>query len=265
MKSFKIQSLLLLLVIFASCPGIQARSLVLPVEAVEASKRMPADIFAEKYPGVDISGSIPDTEGYYVRYIHENLTYYFGPMDDYYDAMDLLQEMVEIREICIISRPELENSRIDIFQFSYDMLKKKKNRNADQQGGAQSGEMSQSSSVSRSDSSSASNSDESLDERGEELREGETIGGEGQTMSDDNSIIRLPNQGVGSQGQRQSQSQRQRQPSNRQSQSSNSSSSSSSSQPSSQSSPPVPMQQQQQNSSGVSIPWWDVLRLVFGF
>ena len=102
--------------------SIQALSLILPMEAIYESARLTHEAFKEKYPGIDVSSDIPDEEGYYVRYNHENLTYYFGPVDDYLTAEQKSFELQEIVDLATFELPYLKSSEVYVWQFSNGMF-----------------------------------------------------------------------------------------------------------------------------------------------
>ncbi len=102
--------------------NLAAKTLILPVEAITDSGTLSADDFSKKYPGIDISGSVPGEEGWYIQYTHGNLTYYFGPLDDYDEAIQKKLEMEEIRESVLYEAPELSDSTVEIFEYSYEMF-----------------------------------------------------------------------------------------------------------------------------------------------
>ncbi len=102
--------------------SVLALSLILPMEAIYESGRLRQDEFKKKYPGIDVSSDIPDEEGYYVRYTHTNLTYYFGPVDDYYTAEDKSFELQEIIDLATFELPYLKSSEIYVWQFSDGMF-----------------------------------------------------------------------------------------------------------------------------------------------
>ena len=102
--------------------NLSAKTLILPVEAIAASGTLSAEDFRKKYPGIDISGSVPDEEGFFVHYSHANLSYYFGPIDDYAEALQKQLEMIEIYEAVLYEAPELSDSTIEIFEYSYEMF-----------------------------------------------------------------------------------------------------------------------------------------------
>ena len=102
--------------------SVLALSLILPMEAIYESGRLRQDEFKKKYPGIDVSSDIPDEEGYYVRYTHSNLTYYFGPVDDYYTAEDKSFELQEIIDLATFELPYLKSSEIYVWQFSDGMF-----------------------------------------------------------------------------------------------------------------------------------------------
>ena len=97
-----------------------AATMILPVEAIPDSGWMRKDDFRNRYPGIDISGDVPTEVGYYVRYVHDELTYFFGPIDTYSEAMEHLEKMEIIREDVIYERPPLRESTVDIYHFSFE-------------------------------------------------------------------------------------------------------------------------------------------------
>lgn len=102
--------------------NLSALTLILPVEAITDSGTLSAEDFRKKYPGIDVSGSVPSEEGFYVHYSHGNLTYYFGPLDDYDEALQKKLELDEIREAVLYEAPELGDGTIEIFEYSYEMF-----------------------------------------------------------------------------------------------------------------------------------------------
>ena len=99
-----------------------ALSLILPMEAIYESGRLEKDAFKKKYPGIDVTSDIPDEEGYYVRYTHGNLTYYFGPTHDYIVAEEKSFELQEIVDLATFELPYLKNSNIYVWQFTEDIF-----------------------------------------------------------------------------------------------------------------------------------------------
>jgi uncharacterized membrane protein YgcG len=102
--------------------SLPALSLILPMEAIYESGRLRQDEFKKNFPGIDVSSDIPDEEGYYVRYTHGNLTYYFGPVDDYYTAEEKSFELQEIIDLAAFELPYLKSSEIYVWQFSDGMF-----------------------------------------------------------------------------------------------------------------------------------------------
>ena len=99
---------------------LPAKTVVLPVEAIEESKYLSAQDFEIRYPGIDITDYVLDEEGWYVRYIHESLTYYFGPIYNYPDAQKKETALEEIQQLVIDQRPSLDSSKVDLIRFSFD-------------------------------------------------------------------------------------------------------------------------------------------------
>lgn len=265
------------LILSAFIPVISlAKSVILPVEAIEDSATMSAEEFENAHPGIDISGYIPDEEGYYVKYSHENLNYYFGPVDVYLEAVLWKDKLAAIVENVTAVRLTLQNSELEIYHFDHEMLKvvqseMKKRR---QDGNGTSGEV-----------ATNNSSQEQMDQRGtlgqmetlgrpDGKNTGNVIGGSG------NEVIILEKEGNNSElfgkkaeemkriGERQgkqskeqgnkttSLGQRSSPQSSSASNSSNNSSNSSSGSPSTPSSG--------QPSSSQNLNWWEMLRAIFG-
>ena len=102
--------------------NLSAKTLILPIEAITDSGTLSAEDFRKKYPGIDVTGSVPSEEGFYVHYAHGNLNYYFGPLDDYGEALEKKLELGEIREAVLYEAPELGDGTIEIFEYSYEMF-----------------------------------------------------------------------------------------------------------------------------------------------
>lgn len=102
--------------------SLSAKSVILPVEAIDESAELTAEEFSSLYPGIDVSGYLPDEEGYYVEYTHENLTYYFGPVDQYEEAIEWKEKLMAIREAVISARLTLQKSEVRIYHFNHEML-----------------------------------------------------------------------------------------------------------------------------------------------
>jgi len=101
---------------------LQGKALVLPVEAIDDTAKLSAEEFNKKHTGIDISGYYPDDPGFYVSYTHENLTYYFGPLEEYIEAINWKDKLVAVREEVIYERPSLSSSEIVIYNFSLEVI-----------------------------------------------------------------------------------------------------------------------------------------------
>ena len=94
---------------------------MLPVEAIEESRYLPAEEWESAYPGIDITGISLADEGYYVRYQHENLNYFFGPIETLDEAREHLRESWSMSGTELITkRPTLSTSEVDVVKFSLD-------------------------------------------------------------------------------------------------------------------------------------------------
>src|SRR5690606_20340944 len=108
--SYRTLSLVTLLV--CSAVTVQAQRTVFPPEAIEDAMHLPAEDFRRLNPGIDISATGLSDEGFYIRYIHENLVYYFGPMRTLEEAKAARDDMLAIRDRVVAKRPALENSKV---------------------------------------------------------------------------------------------------------------------------------------------------------
>ena len=108
--------------LFMAFTSLNAKSIVLPVEAIDDTASMSAEEFNQKHQGIDVSGYYPDDPGYYVAYTHENLTYYFGPLDEYIEAINWKDKLAAVREEVIYKRPTLGSSEVVIYNFSLETI-----------------------------------------------------------------------------------------------------------------------------------------------
>ncbi len=99
---------------------VLARTLVFPVEAIEESRYLPAEEWESAYPGINITGISLADEGYYVRYQHENLSYFFGPIDTLDEAQEHLLVLEEVKAELVAKCPTLSTSKVDVVMFSLD-------------------------------------------------------------------------------------------------------------------------------------------------
>jgi len=99
---------------------LRAETLVLPVEAITDSGRLSAAAFAERHPGIALVGTVPEAEGYYVRYRHENLTYLFGPVAERAAAERWRLDLEVIRDQAVAAPPAQRYSVVDLFEFRFD-------------------------------------------------------------------------------------------------------------------------------------------------
>ena len=97
----------------------RAHTVVFPVQAIQAAWELPAEAFRQKYPGVNFTGFGLGDEGWYVRYRHENLTYFFGPIENQTQAREHQGTMDALRAELLTRRPALESSIVDIVHFAY--------------------------------------------------------------------------------------------------------------------------------------------------
>lgn len=107
----------LLVLVFAA--GARATTVIYPVGAIDDLWKYPADEFREKYAGINVTGLDVNDEGWYVRYRHENLTYFFGPIADREEARKKMWDLETVRDAAIRNRPSLSSSQIDFVKFSY--------------------------------------------------------------------------------------------------------------------------------------------------
>ena len=96
-----------------------ATTVIYPVEGIDDLWKLNADDFRQKYGGINITGLGVGDEGWYVRYRHENLTYFFGPLADRSEAQKKMWEMESVRDAAIRNDPKLSTSQVDFVRFNY--------------------------------------------------------------------------------------------------------------------------------------------------
>jgi hypothetical protein len=116
----KLKNILLLFAAIATVTSLSAKTLILPVEAIQESRHLSPQDFIDEFPGINATGFSLDDEGWYVRYKHENLTYFFGPIEDLEEAKKRKLEMDEVRQDIIRDRPSLASSTVGLIRFSLD-------------------------------------------------------------------------------------------------------------------------------------------------
>jgi len=100
-------------------PTLKSESRVFPPEAIDDAARLKLADFRTRHPGIDISHSGLTDEGFYVRYQHENLHLYFGPIRDLPKARQWRNSLQRIRAEVVTRRPSLEPSRVLLLRFSH--------------------------------------------------------------------------------------------------------------------------------------------------
>ena len=100
--------------------SLSAYTVVFPSSAIEAAWELNAEEFKQEFPGIDFTDQELTDEGWYVRYKHENLTYFFGPIESEADARSHEQEMHEVRNDVVAKSPALGSSTVDVVYYSYD-------------------------------------------------------------------------------------------------------------------------------------------------
>jgi hypothetical protein len=98
---------------------VQAKTLIYPVEGIDDLWKLNADEFHQKYGGINVTGLGVSDEGWYVRYRHENLTYFFGPLADRDLAQKKMWELETVRDAAIRNQPKLASSKVDYVHFNY--------------------------------------------------------------------------------------------------------------------------------------------------
>lgn len=106
-------------VLFAVAATAAAKTLIYPVEAIPDLWKLDATAFREKYAGINVTGLGIGDEGWYVRYRHENLAYFFGPIAEREEARNRMWELERIREEVMRQRPALASSQVDMVRFDY--------------------------------------------------------------------------------------------------------------------------------------------------
>lgn len=95
-----------------------AASFILPVEAIRDSAHLDYQAFQEKYPGISLDGGYLADYGYFIRYNHENLYYFFGPIETMTEARVHYADLERIVSEAAWKRPPLSTATIDIIEFS---------------------------------------------------------------------------------------------------------------------------------------------------
>jgi hypothetical protein len=96
-----------------------ANTVIYPVEGIDDLWQLKAEDFRQKYGGINVTGLGVGDEGWYVRYRHENLTYFFGPLADRAEAQKKMWELESVRDAAIRNDPKLSSSQVDFVRFNY--------------------------------------------------------------------------------------------------------------------------------------------------
>lgn len=115
-------SLRLATVLLATVLTAAATTLIYPVEAIPDLSRLDANGFRERYAGINVTGMGVGDEGWYVRYRHANLAYFFGPIADREEARRHMWELERVRDEVVAKRPALADSQVDMVRFDYSGL-----------------------------------------------------------------------------------------------------------------------------------------------
>ena len=108
-------------VVFTSLTlSLSAYTVVFPTSAIEAAWELNAEEFKQEFPGIDFTNQELTDEGWYVRYQHENLTYFFGPIESPADARTHEQAMHQVRNDVVAKSPALGTSTVDVVYYSFD-------------------------------------------------------------------------------------------------------------------------------------------------
>jgi hypothetical protein len=101
----------LLLALLSS--NLFGKSLIFPPAALpDLTKLGPARIETRWKPRTIPDGYFPTVEGYYVIYNHENLSLYFGPVDNEQEAIQIQKEMDETRNLLVSKNSSLSTSTV---------------------------------------------------------------------------------------------------------------------------------------------------------
>lgn len=85
---------------------------VFPVEAITAAMRYDKETFQELFPGIDVTHTGITDEGFYVRYSHEFLVLFFGPIASVEEGVKYRGDLDYLRSELIKKKPELETSTV---------------------------------------------------------------------------------------------------------------------------------------------------------
>jgi hypothetical protein len=113
-----LRPILVFLAILAGGASLSAKTIIYPVEAIPELWLLNATDFQTKYGGIDVSGLGVSDEGWYVRYRHENLSLFFGPLADRETAQKKSWELEAVRDAAIRNRASLATSKVDYVRFN---------------------------------------------------------------------------------------------------------------------------------------------------
>ena len=128
---------LFLLLLFATPRIASALTIVYPVDAIADLWLLNEEKFKSKYGGINVNPGLgPGDEGWYVRYKHENLTYFFGPITDFEEARKKMWDMQAVRDEAIRNEPALASSDVDFVKFTYSGVYGQRGEGGDGDGSA---------------------------------------------------------------------------------------------------------------------------------
>jgi hypothetical protein len=92
---------------------------VFPVEAITAAMRYDKKTFQELYPGIEVTQTGITDEGFYVRYSHEFLVLFFGPISTVEEGVKFRGDLDYLRLELIKKKPELETSTVHLVSVGH--------------------------------------------------------------------------------------------------------------------------------------------------
>lgn len=97
---------------------LNAQAKQIPLDALNYIHFLKKADFDARFPGVALAANTrPTSEGYYIVYTHESLTYYFGPTEDTIIAEVYKQELDRIVAEVQSMRSHLDSARTYLIQI----------------------------------------------------------------------------------------------------------------------------------------------------
>ncbi len=97
-----------------------AETRIYPLKSINYLRFLDKKEFEEKFVGESLAGgSSPQTKGFFIRYSHESLTYYFGPEASKLTAEIYREELDAIWKEAVSKREHLNTARIEVVEAPF--------------------------------------------------------------------------------------------------------------------------------------------------